>query len=329
MHIHKKVKAHIKHHLEKRHKHHMDTSSKIKKPIVFVPLLVLIIIILVAAFLYFKKTPFQLISSNTIDLTTGKVTDLKDNLGPYIEQAPEVCNQDNLSAYFKSFTVSIEAGKPTKSGAPSVYGETTWNYLLQGEISNIEANNSGIKYTLVSGENKLITQSLNNTVSFIKDIASSSGELTPKVVNASTFAIKDKVFLYYLVKCGGNKPPLLFLEYIQKAAIASQQPSTVATSSGGLRTRSNNWQGFRGTVKEKGINFLVLIGGGQTMKVEIGNNIHLRVIDEAESLKNPDLYSKQPPQETSISAVKIGETVDATGVIDGVIFKAMSVLIIR
>ncbi|MDD2822485.1 MAG: hypothetical protein PHQ59_00210 [Candidatus Daviesbacteria bacterium] len=338
MSLHKKIKAH----LAKKHKHHMEESSqppiletsirkkgnfdinlitqKLKNPLILVPLVILILSILIAGFLYFNKQNLTLPSLNTIDLTKGKITDLQDNLGFYIEQAPEVCDQNNLTKTFKSFVVPGETGKPTKSGAHSVYGETTWNYMLQGEISKIETMPTGIKYTLISGEDTLITQSTNNTVAWKPE---------PVKVDVSSFALKDKVRLYYLVKCGENKPPLLFLEYIQKTATTTAKQPAIATSSGGLKTRSNNWQGFRGTVKEKGANSLTLVSEGQTMKIEIGSNVHLRIINESELKKNPELYLKQPPQEASISGVKIGETVDATGEIDGTTFKAKSVIIIR
>ncbi|MFA5932517.1 MAG: hypothetical protein WCV81_05985 [Microgenomates group bacterium] len=300
------------------------TSSKVNKPIIFIPL---IILILIGVFLYFNKQTSLFIDPNTIDLTKGRVIDLKDNFGFYIEQAPEVCDQSNLSKYFKSFVIPGKNGEATTSGAMSVYGETTWNYILQGEISKIETNSSGIKYTLVSGENKLITQSTNNTTTFLKNpTASPSSSLVPTKINASTFAIKDKVYLYYLVKCGGNKSPLLFLEYIQK--ITAKQTNTTATSSGYLKIMSDGLGNFYGQVKEKGENYLILGRGTQTIKIIIPNNVPINIVPKSILTSDADL-AKPPTESISLSSVKIGDFVSVTGKYDGKLLTAAFIAVTK
>lgn len=339
MRIHHKIKAH----LSRKHKYHMENTApnlqtdnstsnpvlkKIKQPVFFIPLIILIIALSVAGLIYFQT------QSKIVNLASGKIVNLDDNLGPYVEQSSAICDQNNLaSKAFKSFTTAMQ---PTESGIAPKYGETTWNYILQGEISQIQNDKNGTKFTLINGEEKLIALA-NNTLTWSKpNIATTSSNLVPVKVDSSTFHPNDKVYLYYLVKCGGKRKPLMFLEYIQKASITKKSAPTTSTTqnktasfSAGLRTEANGLSGFKGNVKEKGANYLILEGGSQTIKLEIDNNIHLRVIDESELMQNPELYVKKPAQETSISAVKIGEAVDATGVIIDTVFKAMSVIIIR
>jgi hypothetical protein len=352
MSLHKRIKAHIKHHLEKRHKHHMDPNPQtnvletsitekgnwnIKKPIIFVPLIILILSILIGIFLYFNKQTSLFIDPNTIDLTKGKIQTLSDYFGTYIEQAPEVCDQANLSKYFKSFVLPGEAGKPTQSQFASLYGVTIWNYILQGEITNIETVNNGIKYTLVSGEEKLITLATNKAISFVKDpTASPSSELTPTNINASTFAIKDKVYLYYLLKCGGNKSPLLFLEYVQKVketpklqVNTPEQPEKPNNSSRGLVNRADGLISLNGKVTKIENNLLEVSSSERFVKIIVPDNINIQLVIISEFSKNPDSYAQNAIANIPIEKIKKGDNIHIKGSYDGSVLNANYVLISR
>lgn len=101
-------------------------------------------------------------------------------------------------------------------------------------------------------------------------------------------------------------------------------------SSVGLRIDPKyNTIGFHGKVKEKGKTFLVLTGADKTIKVEISNQIKIRLINQAEFAKNPDLYWTTAPKFIQLSEIKIGDAIDTLGYGDETLLNAFEIMVIK
>ncbi|MFZ5366187.1 MAG: hypothetical protein ACOZBZ_02740 [Patescibacteria group bacterium] len=95
---------------------------------------------------------------------------------------------------------------------------------------------------------------------------------------------------------------------------------------GGLRNLGQEISGFSGEVKERGENFLILEGGGKTIKVEINSQVAFWeipwVLEESVSQ-----FIHRKPKVVDFAAIKKGDFVDVTGKYKGDLLTAMTVMV--
>lgn len=125
------------------------------------------------------------------------------------------------------------------------------------------------------------------------------------------------------------KQPFNFLQPKKTIPIPIRNQVNFPSSEGFRTDPKYNTIGFNGKVKEKGVGYLILMGAGETIKVEISNEVKIRLINQAEFSQNPELYLAKPPEFIQFSDIETGNDVSVLGKGDLKLIKTLSITVFK